>query len=469
MNTAKTPTQKALQLNLDETIYGTFAEIGAGQEVAGLFFKAGAASGTVAKSISAYDMTFSDEIYGKESSGRYVCQSRVEKMLDYEYDLLQKRLREKFPDRKFFAYANTVSARNYHGTNDANGWIGVKFQRSPGENSSTVVMHIRMHDNTNLLQQKAIGILGVNLIHACYQNHTESLDFLDRVMDSLSRERIEVDMIKVSGPAFESMDNRVINLQLIVRSYTDAIMFSETGDICLAKDELYKKNIVLTRGSYRPPTKVNMDILKTGFENFSKDVNGSDVVSLAEITINHLKEDGELTQEDFLARVDLLNTIGQKVLITNLPQFFRLSNYLTNFKPKNVALVMGVYNFMQIFNGDYQQVGGGILEALGRLFRPYTTIYLYPYREASEDDQLINLKTVKVEDEHKTLLDHLILTDKVKDLTGYDDKLLHIYSRKVLTMIRNSEAGWEELVPSEIAKTINDKCLFGHPCEHIIK
>ncbi|MAZ48000.1 MAG: nicotinate-nucleotide adenylyltransferase [Halobacteriovoraceae bacterium] len=469
MNTAKTANQKALQLNLDETIYGTFAEIGAGQDVAGIFFKAGAASGTVAKSISAYDMTFSDEIYGKETSGRYVCQSRVEKMLDYEYDLLQQRLREKFPERKFFVYANTVSARNYHGTNDPNGWIGVKFQRSPAESASMVVMHVRMHDNTNLLQQKAIGVLGVNLVHACYQGHNESLNFLDRLMDNLSRERVEIDMIKVSGPAFETMDNRVLNLQLIVRSYTDAIMFNESGAVCLAKDELYKKNIVLTRGSYRPPTKVNMDILKTGQLNFSQDVGGEQVVSLAEITINHLKEDGELTQEDFLARVDLLNTIGQKVLITNLPQFFRLSNYLSNFKPKNVGLVMGVYNFMQIFNGDYQHVNGGILEALGRVFRPYTTIYLYPYREASQDDQLINLSTVNVEKEHKTLLDHLVLTKKVKDLVGYDDKLLHIYSRKVLTMIRNNETGWEELVPKEIAKTINDKCLFGHPCEHIIK
>ncbi len=469
MEKGKNAPQKALKLNLDDSIYGTFAEIGAGQDVAGIFFKAGAASGTVAKSMSAYDMTFSDEIYGKEKSGRYVCQSRVEKMLNYEYDLLQERLRSKFPERSFFAYANTVAARNYHGTNDANGWMGVRFQRNPQEEASQVVLHIRMHDDTSLAQQKAIGMLGVNLVYACYYENEDLADFLDSVMEHLSRDRIEIDMIKVDGPAFSNMDNRLLNLQLIVRSFTDAVMFNANGDVCLAKDELYKKNIILTRGSYRPPTMVNMDILKTGIKNFSTDIKEDSVVSLAEITINHLKEDGELTREDFLARVDLLNSIGQEVLITNLPQFFRLSNYLANFKPKNVALVMGVYNFMQIFNEDYNQLNGGILEALGRLFRPCTKVYLYPYREESEDDQLIDLSTVEVEERHKSLLEHLTLTDRVKDLKGYNDKLLHIYSRKVLKMIRSNEEGWEELVPKEIAKTINDKCLFGHPCTHIIK
>ena len=390
-------------------------------------------------------------------------------MLNYEYDLLQERLRSKFPERSFFAYANTVAARNYHGTNDANGWMGVRFQRNPQEEASQVVLHIRMHDDTSLAQQKAIGMLGVNLVYACYYENEDLAGFLDSVMENLSRDRIEIDMIKVDGPAFSNMDNRLLNLQLIVRSFTDAVMFNAQGDVCLAKDELYKKNIILTRGSYRPPTMVNMDILKTGIKNFSSDIKEDSVVSLAEITINHLKEDGELTREDFLARVDLLNSIGQEVLITNLPQFFRLSNYLANFKPKNVALVMGVYNFMQIFNEDYNQLNGGILEALGRLFRPCTKVYLYPYREESEDDQLIDLSTVEVEDAHKSLLEHLVFTDRVKDLKGYDNKLLHIYSRKVLKMIRSNEEGWEELVPKEIAKTINDKCLFGHPCTHIIK
>lgn len=461
--------QKALALNLDDTIYGTFAEIGAGQDVAGQFFKAGAASGTVAKSISAYDMTFSDEIYGKEESGRYVCQSRVNKMLTYEYDLLHERLRDKFPDRKFFSYANTVAARNFHGTNDANGWMGVKFQRTPAEKVSEVILHIRMHDKTNLLQQKAIGTLGVNLVHACFHRLDSVEVFIDSIMDNLSRENIEIDMIKVEGIAFKNMDNRLLNLQLLVRSFTDAIMFDGDGSIKLAKDELYRKNIILTRGSYRPPTKVNMDILKTGQDNFAQDIQDENIVSLAEITINHLREDGELTQEDFLARVDLLNSIGQKVLITNMPEFFRLSNYLANFKPSKVALVLGVYNFMQIFGEDYKSLKGGILEALGILFKPYTKVYLYPYREDKADDSLVNLKTVKIDKEYQSLLEHLVQTKQVKDLVGYDDKLLHIYSRKVLKMIRSDEKGWEDLVPTVIADTINEKCLFGHPCIKVIK
>lgn len=461
--------QKALKLNLDETIYGTFAEIGAGQDVAGQFFKAGAASGTVAKSISAYDMTFSDEIYGKEPSGRYVCQSRVERMLSYEYDLLVERLREELPEKKFFAYANTVAARNYHGTNDANGWMGLKFQQTPNQEASTVVLHIRMHEDTNLLQQKAIGIIGVNLIYSCFHELSDIPNFVKAIMNGLSRERIEIDMIKTDGPAFEHMDNRLVNLQLLVNSYTDAVMFNEHGDICLAKDELYKKSIILTRGSYRPPTKVNRDILRTGLQNFRDDIGGESIVSLAEITMNHLKEDGEITQEDFLARVNLLNSIGQKVLISNLPQFFKLSNYLSNFNPKNIGLVLGIYNFMQIFKEDYTQLKGGVLEALGILFRPHTTVYLYPYREENENDELINLNTVIAPKEFESLFQHLKQTTQIKDLVGYNDELLHIYSRKVLKMIRNNEAGWEVYVPKEIAATINDKCLFGHPCQHIIK
>lgn len=458
---------KALKINLDDEIYGTFAEIGAGQEVVATFFKAGAASGTVAKSISAYDMTFSDSIYGKEESGRYVCQSRLEKMMYYEYHLLIERLKPLHPDKQFFAFANTVVARNYHGTNKPNGWLGIRFNTKGDEAHSDLIIHINMHDQSSILQQKAIGILGVNMIHAAFYKRGSAEDLVAELMDKLTRSRIEIDMIETRGPAFENIDNRLLNLELITKSYTDAVMFDEFGNIRLAGDELYKKNVILTRGSYRPPTIVNQDILKTGCENFSKDIssNRADIVNLAEITINHLKEDGEITAEDFLARVDLLSSIGQKVLVSNMPQFFNLTNYLSNFKPQNIALVFGVYNFMQIFDDEYTQLKGGILEALGNLFKPNVKVYLYPYKESDSEDELIDLNTATVPKHLESLLEHIKLSGQVKNLTGYNEELLHIYSRKVLEMIRNSEPGWEELVPKEIAKTINDKCLFGHPCE----
>jgi hypothetical protein len=469
MNEILTTQQKALRLNLDETIYGTFAEIGAGQDVAGKFFKAGAASGTVAKSISAYDMTFSDSIYGKEKSGRYVCQSRVEKMVSYEYNLLVERLRETHPDRKFFAFADTVSARNFHGTNEAHGWLALKFQHAPDQDASELVIHIKMHDQTNNLQVNAIGSFGVNMLYAVYNQRDTIENLVDSLMQGLSRSRIEIDMIQTKGPAFEHIDNRLLSLQLVVRSFTDAVMFDQDGTIKLAKDELYRKNIIVTRGSYRPPTKVNLDILKTGKKNFSSDIESEQIVSLAEITINHLKEDGEITKEDFLARVDLLSSIGQKVLVTNMPQFIHLTNYISTFKPNKMGLVFGVYNFIQLFENDFNQFQGGILEALGRLFRSNMMVYLYPYREENKDDKLIDLDSVELNSSHQQLLEYIKNSGQVKNLEGYDDKLLHIYSRKVLKMIRNSEAGWEELVPEEIAKTINEKCLFGHPCTQVIK
>jgi hypothetical protein len=460
--------QKALSLNLDSSIYGTFAEIGAGQDVAGNFFKAGAASGTVAKSISAYDMTFSDSIYGKEKSGRYVCQSRLEKMIQYEYDLLVARLATKFPDRKFFAFANTVAARNFQGTNEPHGWLGIRFAGELGQAPSDLIVHIKMHDKTNNLQAKAIGKLGVNMVNACFTKNESVEDLVSELMDHLTPGNVEIDMIETRGPAFSHIDDRLLNLQLVVNSITDAVMFDETGGIKLAKDELYRKNIILTRGSYRPPTKVNVDILKTGLENFSKDIGSDSIVSLAEITINNLKEDGDITKEDFLARVDLLASIGQKVLITKMPQFFNLTDYISTFKPNNMALVFGVYNFMQIFDSKYNQLKGGILEALGSLFRPNVTVYLYPYREESKNDELIDLNSVVVQEKNKYLLEYIKERGQVKNLEGYDNSFLHIYSRKVLKMIRGNEEGWEDLVPDTISKTINEKCLFGHPCSVII-
>jgi hypothetical protein len=466
MSKGLTTQQKALQINLDTTIYGTFAEIGAGQEVAGNFFKAGASSGTVAKSISAYDMVFSDTIYGKEKSGRYVCQSRLKKMVQYEYDLTVERLSEHRPDSKFFSFANTVSARNFHGTNEAHGWCGLRFQTETGGGYSDLVIHVRMHDNTNLLQQKALGILGVNMVYASYFAAKDMHEFLDVLMENLSRNRVEIDMITACGPAFEHFDDRLLSLGLLEKGITDAVLFNTKGEVCLPSDELYKKNILIARGSYRPPTFVNVDLMKTGTANFAKDTGSKDkdVVKLAEITITNLKGEKGIEHEDFLARVDLLSCINQMVLITNFPQYFKLSTYLQRFRPENVAIVLGAYNFMQIFDDEYNQASGQTLEALGLLFRPNVMIYLYPYREATETDEMIKLSTMKVCDKNAPLLTYVKATGQVKDLEGVDESILHIYSRKVLNMIINDEKGWEKYVPKQISKTINDKCLFGHPC-----
>jgi len=463
MNTILTTTQKALKLNLDTTIYGTFAEIGAGQDVVGNFFKAGASSGTVAKSISAYDMIISDTIYGKEKSGRYVCQSRLEKMLKYEYDLVLERLEGTRDGARFFSFANTISARNYHGTNEAHGWLGVRF-RNKGNSHSDLILHVRMHDNTNQLQQSAIGILGVNMIYNSYNHDDNPEAFISSLMDNLSRNRIEIDMIFTSGDDFKCFDNRLLNLELVKTGLTDAILFNEKGEIALASDQFYKQNLLVARGSYRPPTKVNLDILKTGQESFSDDIKDKDVKSICEITISNLATTGDITKEDFLARVDLLASINYPVVITNFHQYFHLTNYLSRFKPKNLAIVLGAYNFQQIFDDDYNKINGGILEALGLLFMDNVKVYLYPYREEKETDELISLDNIPVDSDKRHLMNYIQSKAQIRDVKGFDNTLLHIYSRKVLNMITNDEKGWEELVPKKIAKTINDKCLFGHPC-----
>jgi len=470
MNKLLTTQQKALTINLDNFIYGTFAEIGAGQEVAGNFFKAGAASGTVAKSISAYDMVFSDSIYGKEQSGRYVCQSRLEKMIQYEYDLVIERLGKERPNGKFFAFATTVAARNFHGTNEPHGWLGLRLKGNPDEEYSELIVHVKMHDNSNQLQSKAIGVLGVNLIFASYYHDGNFEKFISSLMENLSRHRIEIDMIEVKGPVFKDFDNRLLNLQLVKEDLTDAVMFNIHGKVCLPKDALYKKNILISRGSYRPPTKVNVDVFKTGVANFRDDIGEESLLSLAEITIHNLKEStSEIANDDFLARVDLLTCLGQPVLVTNFPQYYKLSSYLQKFKPKNVGIVLGAYNFMQIFDVHEKEGVGEVLEALGRLFRPGVKIYLYPYRENSQGDELINLDNLPIRKAQQLLLDHIKSLGHVANLTGYDDSLLHIYSRKVVNMIENNNPGWEEFVPVEISKLINDKCLFGHPCPTGVK
>lgn len=457
--------QKALKVNLGRRFYGTLSEIGAGQEVARHFFQAGGASGSIAKTISAYDMTFSDEIYGKEESGRYVCENRIYRMLNKEFSLLQTRLgSSRGVDHQFFAFANTVSALNFLRNNESHGWMGVRFQDAPGAEVSEVIIHIRMLDPQNILQQDAIGIIGVNLIYAAFFLHRYPEAFIDSLLDHLDSSRIEIDIIKFSGKAFADVDNRLMNLYLLQKGMTDAIMFDEMGEVVLSSDVLYKQNVVVVRGSYRPPTLVSFDMIRSGVSDFAKEINKPEksIVAISEITMSTLKTEGQIAHEDFLARVDLLCALGQKVLITNYPQYYKLSNYFTRFKVPNLGLVLGIYNFQQIFAEQYANSEGGILSALGQLFREGVRVYVYPYK--SEEGQLESMENLSVPVEFKNLYDHLKGMNQIKDIENPNKDLLHIYSSKVLSMILNNEPGWEKMVPDSVAKTINDKCLFGHPC-----
>jgi hypothetical protein len=470
MSEIQSSRQKALEINLDEKFYGNFAEIGAGQEVARHFFKAGAASGTIAKTICAYDMTYSDFIYGKEESGRYVCESRLVKMLKREYDQLAERLVGQSQTKCFFAYANTVAIRNFHGTNEAHGWMGIRFQHEPMSPFSEIILHLRLFDLTAQHQQDMVGVSGVNLIYASFYNRDNASILVSSILNQLDPTRVEVDMLKVSGPAFKHMDSRLVALELVKQRSTSAILFDPNGNVVPISDYLYKKNILVVRGSYRPPTLVNLDCLNSSQQSFSEceKIKKDAIITLAEISLTAMNSSGDFSNEDFLARVDLVSALGFPTLVTNYAQYFKLSSFFTRFKPKAVGIVLGVYNFIQIFDESYNDAEGGLLESLGVLFRNNTRVLIYP---AMNDDEttIMTSKNIDLSKHLVHLYKHFSDNNLIIDIENYDAKLLNIYSRKVLNMITNNEVGWEQMVPQSVAKTINDKCLFGHPCESGIK
>src|ERR1700722_8836863 len=320
-----TTNQKALKITLDPLFYGTFAEIGAGQEVARWFFKVGAAAGSISKSISAYDMAVSDAIYGR--SKRYVSRERLQGMLDHEHNLNLERLRPARGDTTaFFVFADTVSARNFQGTNECHGWMGVKYQAHPRDEDSQILIHVRMLDHENSLQQEALGIVGVNLLYAACALHHKPEKMLESLLDNLSTDRIEIDMVEFSGIEFRHVDNRVMSLKLVQLGLSGAAMFGPSGEVLQPSEVLRKRPVLVERGSFRPVTKVNIDMINSASERFAaeQEVNGDQIVELMEITMRNLLADGRIDLSDFLARADVLAAAGKTVLISDYFEYYRL-------------------------------------------------------------------------------------------------------------------------------------------------
>ena len=456
--------QKALRTNLNPNIYGSFAEIGAGQETVRHFFRAGGASGTIAKAMSAYDKEFSDAIYGQEAAGRYVTENRLRKMLNHEYQLLQERInRATSPDKCFFAFANTVATINFAKTFKGHGWLGVRYQTQADREANEVIVHVRLHEDNPKYQQETIGAMGVNLIYAAYNLYQEPKSFLLSLYDGIDRTAIEVDLINFSGPDFDHIDNRLMSLQLIKNGFTDAVIFGPEGKNLLPAELLYKKNILAMRGSFRPVTKVNMDMIKKGYKQFikSKNVQKDDAVVLFEITLNNLLADGALDEQDFLDRADILCSIGQTVLISNYQEYYRLVDYFAGFTKKRIGLIMGIPSLQEIFDEKYyEHLTGGILEAMGRLFSKSMVIYAYPFRgEAS----ITTVSDIVVNDLFRNIFDYLKQTRRIRDIEDFDPEILSIWSREVLRKIRTGETGWEESLPTYVDNIIKEKGLFGYP------
>lgn len=460
-----TTKEKALSLNLDDRIYGTIAEIGAGQEVASWFFKAGAASGTIAKTMSAYDMNFSDAIYGK--SERYVSEEKLMSMLNREYSLLSQRLSHRAKKSNFFAFANTVETLNYKRTNEGHGWIGLRFQKHPMSEPNDCVIHVILKDNDPLWQQQILGMVGVNLIHACF-NQTEAEDIITSLIDNIHPSRIEIDMFRILGPDFHHVDNRLMSLLLVKTGLTPAAMFDPKGNVMQPSEVLYKRNVFVLRGRFRPVTHVNVDMMLTGLRAFKKepDVDVKKVLPLVELTLNDLTLEGEIDENDFLDRVDLLCSLGQNVMISNNQEHYKLAAYLSKLtRKRKLGIVVGYFNLARIFDESYyDNLNGGIMESFGRLFGSSVKLYVYPSLEENSDE----LKTSE-SFEPPAHLRHLYLylkdNQKITDIKGVKKELLHIVSDRVLEMIRQGQPGWEQYVPYKVSHAIRKNHMFNFPFE----
>ena len=465
INLVPTTKTKALRINLNDNIYGTFAEIGAGQETVRNFFRSGGASGTIAKAMSAYDKDFSDAIYGIEKDGRYVTEPRLKRMLSHEIDLIEDRLsRSKHPDKLFFSYANTVATIDFAKKFKGHGWVGVRFQLDPLEDYNEIVLHIRFKETDARLQQETLGILGVNLIFGAFYMNDNPKELVKSFYDNLDKDQLEIDMINFSGPRFTYVDNRLMSLQLVKNGMTNAVMFGPDGNNLLPAQVLYKKNILAMRGSFRPVTKVNMDMYEKSKELFfaEKKVDPDKTKIIFEITLSNLRAEGEINERDFLDRAELLCSLGQNVMITNFQQYFKLVEYFSEFTKARMALGMGVYNLIQIFDEKYyRDLSGGILEAFGKLFYRDLKVYMYPYHD-QETGEYITSENLKVHPRMKELYKFFKANGKLINIDDFNKDILDIFSRKVLKMIKAGEDGWEDMLPEGISETIKSNRLFGY-------
>lgn len=461
---------KALRINLNADIYGTFAEIGAGQETVRQFFRAGGASGTIAKAMSAYDKDFSDAIYGIEDDKRYVTEARLRKMLNHEVGLMEQRItRDNNPNKIFFSYANTVATIDFAKKYKGHGWVGIKYQVGPDQEYNDIVLHIRFKETDARLQQETLGKLGTNLIYGAFYKYNQPRKLLRYLYDHLDKDQLEIDTINFSGPVFKDIDNRLMSLQLVKNNMTDAVMFAPDGNNVLPARVLYKKNILTLRGSFRPVTKVNMDMFEKSYEMFIKEnkVDKAKTQVIFEITLSNLRAEGKIDEQDFMDRAKLLCSLGQTVLISNFQEYYKLVEYFSQYSRARMGLAMGVNNLVDIFDEKYyRHLSGGILEAFGKLFYKDLRVYLYPME--NKDGSLTTSENLKVHPRMKELYKFFKYNGKVVDITDYDTSNLSVFSRTVLKMIASGENGWEEMLPEGVAKLIKEKSLFGCESEEVM-
>jgi len=482
MKTFKDPHEKALEFNQDQYSYGSFAEIGAGQEVARWFFRVGGASKTIAKTMSAYDMTFSDSIYGAEKNKRYVCESRLLKMLNHEYDLLIERLSEvRDPKTKYFVFADTVTTRRGSEFEGGHGWLGVRIHDPNTGKHSDLIIHIRCIDHRTLEQQEAIGIVGVNLLHAAYFYSDNPQKLVESLTDGLDRDGIEVDMIRSTGPMYDRYDSKLLSLYLVECGLTDAVLFSPSGTTVQPSEAFFGKNLLVQRGRFHPPTHLHLDMLNAGMKQFQNDydLKQKDILVLMELTVNTLqvsgkvdgKNESRVDTKDTIERVHVINGLGNYALVSNYARYYRLSDFIAKYSNSKVGVVTGVAHMKEIFNSEYyDNVPGGIMEALGRLFGKNVSAYVYPaysldfsrpFPKDEKDLKLIHAKDLEFNDQEAYLFRHLYKNGHVRDVTDFDIELLKVNSEELLAQIRSGDPAWKAHVPDVVAEIIDQFGYFG--------
>jgi hypothetical protein len=443
--------EKALQINLEKSIYGTFAEIGAGQETANWFFRASGTAGTVAKTISAYDMTVSDTLYG--SVKRYVSEERLKGMLDYEYNQLVHRLgQKKGSDTCFFAFCNTVKVKGYRDDGRWHGWIGVRFQLRPGAPPSDLIVHVILNEPSHDSQMRDLGILGVNILYAVYHKRDRLVEFVESLMDNIDPRSVEIDVLRFEGHGFSMVDNRLFALQLVKSGLTESTMFLPNGEVAQAADVLYKRPIVVMRGSFDPVCRLHMEVMDTVRKTFLSQVDEktrANCIDICEISMNNLLRGGDVDHLDFLDRADSLKALGKTVLITRLARFDGLSELLGRYTREPIAISLSIGLLNELFKEKWtRDIPGGILESFGRTFQNKTRLYVSPWLNR-KSGEFVTARTFRAPEQYQALYQHFLANQLVVDVPFFNEQLLRHTPRDIQRMIAADDPTWKTLVPEE--------------------
>ncbi len=458
--TPKNTLGRALEINLNPQIYGTFAEIGAGQEVARFFFQAGKASQTIAKTISAYDMIYSDEIYGKESSGRYVCESRLLKMLDKEYGLLNKRLSTtRGAQSCFFAFANTVATGDQK-KRFTHGWLGIRFQLKPQAEFNQIILHVRMLDKLRLQQQETLGVLGVNLVYTAFNAAQNPETIVDSLVQNIKEGQVSIDLIKCSGPDLKSVSNQLLNLELVRKGLAEGILFGSQNEVLTASDELFQKAVMIQRGIYHPVTKTHLDVFDKGSRQFKKEFpNEKKLLLIFEMNMKNLMQDGFVQEKDFLDRITALTSLGYTVLVSQFHLFYQLKNFIRQYTEKPLTLILSAAHLGKLFEANYyENLQGGLLEGLGKLLDEHTKVYVYPHKT-----ELLCTTSRSFFPEKKWLpiYQYFLSEKQICDIADCDETDQYLHSDYVRDLIEKNNSQWKDLVPEKVRDAILNDNLYG--------